>query len=274
MTKPGAGWSSRASAVRCTVDGRNATATLGGFQNDGFLKIRNASHQDALQFNAQNGTLSVGTQFVEGDIRVQDADGNEVFHLNGENATLIVGAQGNEGDIIVRDSTGADRIHLNGSDGDIKLLGADVAEDFAVAVPLAPGTVVVAVGADRVEPSAGCHDRRVVGVVAGAGDFQPALRLEGVVLLVGIPQVGLSQFGERLHRCDALPLREFSEGQIVLRWPWLCLFVERVHGDHLFHRRSDRATWAGRGGEADRRVGRCSHSADALGPSAGVGRQG
>jgi len=80
----------------------------------------------------------------------------------------------------VRDDTDTDRIHLNGADGDIILTGADLAEDFETAASqptLDPGTVVVAVGADEIATACDAVDRRVVGVVSGAGAFRPALRL-------------------------------------------------------------------------------------------------
>jgi hypothetical protein len=56
-------------------------------------------------------------------------------------------------------------------------MGADLAEDFDAAAPLEPGAVVVATGPDAVTPACAALDRRVVGVISGAGDLQPALRL-------------------------------------------------------------------------------------------------
>jgi hypothetical protein len=125
----------------------------------------------------EDAVLRVGGEGQEGDLIVRDVVGRDVLNMNGENATLIVGVAGNEGDIIVRDDTGADRIQLNGSTGDIKLLGADLAEDFDTETEISPGAVVVAVGPDEVVESTAAFDRRVVGVVSGAGDLQPALRL-------------------------------------------------------------------------------------------------
>jgi hypothetical protein len=130
-----------------------------------------------VRVSATDATLTVGGVGKEGDLSVRDDGGRDVFYMNSDDATLTIGAEGNEGDIVVRDSSGADRIQLNGSDGDIKLLGADLAEDFDATVPCAPGAVVVAVGPDEVAPSSAALDGRVVGVVSGAGDLQPALRL-------------------------------------------------------------------------------------------------
>ena len=59
--------------------------------------------------------------------------------LNGETAELFLGSDGVEGDLIVRDVDGVDRIRLNGANGDIELMGADLAEEFACARRPCPG---------------------------------------------------------------------------------------------------------------------------------------
>ncbi|WP_157735201.1 hypothetical protein [Pseudofrankia inefficax] len=65
--------------------------------------------------------------------------------------------------------------------GDIKLVGgADLAEEFDVVggIDADPGTVVVLAGGDTVQVSDRPYDRRVAGVVSGAGDLRPALILD------------------------------------------------------------------------------------------------
>ena len=64
--------------------------------------------------------------------------------------------------------------------GDIKLLGADCAEDFDVTDPTAaePGTVMVLDDAGGVRVSDQDYDSRVAGVVSGAGSYNPALILD------------------------------------------------------------------------------------------------
>ena len=66
--------------------------------------------------------------------------------------------------------------------GDIVLAGADCAENFDVAGSKAPdpGTVVVIDPEDGgVRESREPYDRKVVGVVSGAGDFKRAIVLDG-----------------------------------------------------------------------------------------------
>lgn len=64
--------------------------------------------------------------------------------------------------------------------GDIKMMNADVAEEFEVgsASDIAPGTVVVLTDDGRVVESTVASDRRVVGVVSGGGNYRPAIILD------------------------------------------------------------------------------------------------
>jgi hypothetical protein len=64
--------------------------------------------------------------------------------------------------------------------GDVKLLGGDVAEEFGVVgdVEAEPGSVMVLAGDDSVRVSDEPYDRKVAGVVSGAGDQHPGLILD------------------------------------------------------------------------------------------------
>jgi hypothetical protein len=64
--------------------------------------------------------------------------------------------------------------------GDLFLPGADCAEDFDVAEPtqLAEGDVVVLDEAGAIRQSQSPYDRRVAGVVSGAGCYRPGIRLD------------------------------------------------------------------------------------------------
>lgn len=63
--------------------------------------------------------------------------------------------------------------------GDIKLLGADVAERFEIAAAgtASPGTLMIIGDDGRLEVSASPYDARAIGVVAGAGTCRPGLIL-------------------------------------------------------------------------------------------------
>ena len=64
--------------------------------------------------------------------------------------------------------------------GDLQLTGADYAEDFDVvdSIMSEPGTVMVLDDSGGVRASNEAYDRRVAGVVSGAGDFKPAVILD------------------------------------------------------------------------------------------------
>jgi hypothetical protein len=74
-------------------------------------------------------------------------------------------------------------VHISGNliiDGDVQLTGADLAEQFNVvgSVEADPGTVVVLAGEDQVRVSDVAYDRRVAGVVSGAGNYHPGIVLD------------------------------------------------------------------------------------------------
>jgi hypothetical protein len=64
--------------------------------------------------------------------------------------------------------------------GDLRLTNADGAEEFdiAEAEPVDPGTVMVLDEDGALRQSDAAYDKRVAGIVSGAGDYQPALVLD------------------------------------------------------------------------------------------------
>ena len=64
--------------------------------------------------------------------------------------------------------------------GDIRLTNADCAEDFNVseAASVEPGTVMVLGDEETLSPSHGAYDKRVAGVISGAGNYKPGIVLD------------------------------------------------------------------------------------------------
>ena len=64
--------------------------------------------------------------------------------------------------------------------GDIKLINADCAEDFDIAdlEKAEPGTVMVIDSEGALRPSDQAYDKRVAGVISGAGNYKPGLILD------------------------------------------------------------------------------------------------
>lgn len=59
--------------------------------------------------------------------------------------------------------------------GDVVLSGSDCAEDFDAPKDIEPGTVVVIDNSGGLQESAVAYDKRVAGVISGAGLYKPAL---------------------------------------------------------------------------------------------------
>lgn len=87
--------------------------------------------------------------------------------------------------------------------GDIRLTGADCAEEFAVAdaASAEPGTVMVLDDHENLSPSQSAYDRRVVGVVSGAGLYKPGIVLDGAHGGVNRSRIGL--LGKVFCKVDA-----------------------------------------------------------------------
>ncbi len=143
-------------------------------------------------------SIDVGDSGLAGSVTVRDQNDEPVISLNGANGLASFGTgRGAAGTIMVRSdrngpvilATGTDgritfldaslntTLVIDGNLGDIELLGADCAEEFEAAEPSEPGAVMCLDDAGLLRPCVSAYDRRVVGVVSGAGGLRPALRL-------------------------------------------------------------------------------------------------
>ena len=134
----------------------------------------------AIEIHAQDGVEVVGFEpFITladanagfAKARIQNANGDIVFYAQGGITTAIPA-------MIIESATG--NVHVTGTitaDKDIILAGADCAERFDVAGEdhLEAGTVVVIDREGTLRESSSAYDKRVAGVVAGAGDYRPAI---------------------------------------------------------------------------------------------------
>ena len=139
--------------------------------------INNAS-QAAIHADAASGL-----------IQFRDANGNVTMRIEGDSGNIRTGGvPGVDGDIVlfpsgpnidINDASQA-TIHLDADSGDIILRNADCAEEFSVSdhMPIEPGMVMVLNDEGLLQPSDGSYDKRVVGIVSGAGTYNPALVLD------------------------------------------------------------------------------------------------
>ena len=182
--------------------GRHGNLVLGATGADGDLSVRNAQDQEMVQvdgntgvittkagdgavtssLDGRHGNLVLGGQGHDGDLRLKRENDEVAIAMDGESAEVRVGGGGQNGRIRVADMAGATRIDLRGSDGDIVFQGADLAEEFTLSPDFGdeatPGSVVVLDDNGRVAPCTSAKDKRVAGVIAGAGQYQPAMVLD------------------------------------------------------------------------------------------------
>jgi hypothetical protein len=81
------------------------------------------------------------------------------------------------GTVHVADIAVTNNIHIR---GDIHLTNADVAEEFEISgtAKVPPGTVMVFDSRGALAESQDAYDKRVAGVISGAGDYKPGLVLD------------------------------------------------------------------------------------------------
>lgn len=159
----------------------NGNAYLGGNGADGDLVL--------FASDGDNGTLEQSTIHLDGQnskVTFQ-ASGQKRLQLDGSGGNIWLGGNGADGDLVLFPSGATDfndltqaSIHLDGQTGDIILQNADCAEDFDVAPSekIDPGTVMVLDQEGALRTSREPYDKKVAGVISGAGDYRPGIILD------------------------------------------------------------------------------------------------
>jgi hypothetical protein len=153
-------------------DSQFAVLDIGGPQNEGDLRLRGDDGETKI-------ALDGGRQLLN----VTNAAGVTVLRFDASHSVLdlgpSLGGAGAEADLRIFGADGQVKIHLDGNTGDIRLLGADCAEEFDVDSDAAePGSVLTIGAGGRLRPCTDAYDRRVAGVVSGAGRLQPGIVLD------------------------------------------------------------------------------------------------
>lgn len=145
-----------------------------------------------IAFDADFATARIGGASgspIDGRLDLSDRFGLDAIRLETSGDIINArfgGNQGNEatvntrsGNVEVRNSANQTTILLNGETGDGVFQGADCAEDFEIAldVEAIPGTVMVLGTDGKLRPSTEPYDKRVAGIIAGAGDLRPGIIL-------------------------------------------------------------------------------------------------
>jgi hypothetical protein len=142
--------------------------------------VKNGAGKETMRLDGQSGNATLGGNGADGDVIVRNQTGRGTIHLDGQSGDVILGGNGADGDVIVRDQAGKETVRIDGQTGDIVLLNADCAEDFDASElnGIEAGTVVVLDRQGRLCQSTEAYDRRVAGVVSGAGGNKPGIILD------------------------------------------------------------------------------------------------
>ena len=145
-------------------------STFGNVGTDGFVIVKNS-----------NGIETISLYGATGAMTLRNND-HVTIVLDGGNGILTLGGAGSNGEVVIKNSNDTETIKITGSSGDIEFLNGDVAEEFEIQpdslADVAPGTVVVVDESGRLRPCEGAYDGRVVGIVAGAEKYRPAIVLD------------------------------------------------------------------------------------------------
>lgn len=131
---------------------------------------------------------------------------------NNESGYGVSGINTKNGVGVYGKSSGGDAGHFDGNvqvngnvtcTGDVVLSGADCAELFECAnsLPIEPGTLMVADLQGALKPCDEEYDSRVIGIVAGAGSYRPAILLDHSPS--DLPRVAVSLMGKAFCKADA-----------------------------------------------------------------------
>lgn len=200
---------------RIRLDAGSGNVWIGGNGADGDIVIfppggDNVTLQEAtIHLDGGAGNIFAGGNGTDGDLVLRDTNGADRIRLDAGGGNIWLGGNGADGDIVLFADTGDNAtlgdatIRLNGQAGDIILQNADGAEDFEVEAlcDAAPGTVMVIGEGARLRMCESAYDRRVAGVIAGAGTCRP-----GIILgrKLGTPNaLPIALFGRTFVKVDA-----------------------------------------------------------------------
>jgi hypothetical protein len=227
--------------VTITLNGSNATVTAGGNGEHGILVLRDSSAKlfPRVVLNSDIGELFIGKELGPAEegaypvFRILGASGNvsiggndqngelalfpagfhggspelhknrATIHLRATDGIVRTGGAGVDGRVLVLANDDSARITLDAKTGDIILANSDCAEDFDVAEPgeTEPGTVMVLDDHGCLRQSRAAYDKRVAGVISGAGTFRPGIILDRTAPVRG--RVPLALVGKVFCKVDA-----------------------------------------------------------------------
>jgi hypothetical protein len=204
---------------------------------NGVVSVHDAAKNEVIRLGAASANIIAGGNGHDADLAlfakatgsgapITDTSNADLatIHLGARAATIRAGGNGQDGDLLLFPSTASSTdisktanptIHLDGQKGNITITGdvvltgavmstgGDCAEDFGIEETHAvdPGTVMVIGDEGSLRPSRQAYDRRVAGVIAGAGAYRPGIVLDRVASQANRQPVAL--FGKVYCKVDA-----------------------------------------------------------------------
>jgi len=183
------------------LNGTTGDILLGGKDAGGGLYLfpPNPTEKSSASANVilsgETADMVMGGNDQSGDIYLKNINKEDVINLKASTGQILLGGPKMGGNLYIFPSSAQDRastsatIRLDGNAGDITLRGADCAEYFAVSEQqsISPGMVLIAESDELLSPSQTAYDKRVVGVVSGAGSYKPGILLGKDLMDKGLP---------------------------------------------------------------------------------------
>src|SRR6266851_3360028 len=159
------------------------------------IRISNPDNSRVIDLGGPNGNVALpndlsatrifvaGRPDLGGLIRVSDRNGREVISIDADARTIrisnpdnsrVIDLGGPNGNVALPNDLSATRIFAQ----DVILSNSDCAEDFDVADKVAAGAVVVIDEQGAVRECRKAYDKKVAGVISGAGAYKPAIVLD------------------------------------------------------------------------------------------------
>jgi hypothetical protein len=175
----------------------------GDRSNDLSATIHLDADTSGIRLRDSGGNTTIHLDGDASGMSLRDSGSDTTIYLQGEEGNLKMGGKrtngkdGKDGDILLfakdgdRSKDADATIHLDGDTGfircngkmeakDLCCTGADYAEEFGVSATgvVEPGTVMVIDEAGGLRPATEAYDKKVAGIVSGAGNLNPGVILD------------------------------------------------------------------------------------------------
>jgi len=171
------------------ISGKNTAAGIGVFgESDSFVGVYGESTSSFGVYGESQqseGVRGVSHSQHGGVVGVNDnAQGGQGVWGECQNGEGVRGVSHSQhGGVVGVNTAGGPAGFFEGNvtvTGDITLTGADCAEEFDIleATSVEPGTVMVLDQEGALKPSQQAYDKRVAGVISGAGNYRPGIVLD------------------------------------------------------------------------------------------------